>query len=128
MRPGSFETTAALVIGVLLPLLETMRRGLGYWAVNATTMLEDYLAGAVLLVAGVAARRGARFAAPLLLAAWAGVSTMMTLSLVGQIEATVRAVELEPNNGVVLMFKVLLWATSAVALVRSFRAVQSPVS
>ena len=52
-----FEALAALVLGVLLLLLETYRRGLGYWRVEFTTMFEDYFAGALLLVAGWAAYR-----------------------------------------------------------------------
>lgn len=123
-----FEVGAAFTVGVLLPVLETMRRGFGHWSIEATTMLEDYLAGLVLLIAGLAARRGASFAGALLLAAWAGVSTMMTLSLISQVEDTLRAVDLEPGNDVVLGFKLLLWATCAVALVRSFRAVARRVA
>ena len=119
-----FEVGAAFWIGVLLPVLETVRRGFGYWAIDATTMLEDYLAGALLIVAGLAAWRGAAFARPLLLAVWAGVSAMMSISLISQIEDTARANDLEPNNSLVLMFKVLLWVTCMVALHRSFRLVQ----
>jgi|SRR6185436_4220541 len=119
-----FEVLAAFEIGLLLPILETARRGLSHWAINSTTMLEDYLGGAVLLLAGWCAIRRAPFARRLLLAAWAGVSGMMTLSLVGQIEVTLRAVELEPNNGAVLVIKLALWATCVTALVRSFRAVK----
>ncbi|HKG59299.1 MAG TPA: hypothetical protein VKB05_05925 [Pyrinomonadaceae bacterium] len=39
-----FEVVAALVIGILLPVLETARRGISHWTVNFTTMFEDYLA------------------------------------------------------------------------------------
>jgi hypothetical protein len=119
-----FEVAAAFTVGVLLPVLETVRRGLGHWEIHATTMLEDYLGGAFLLLAGLAVRQGAAFANPLLLTAWAGVSSMMTISLISQVEDTVRAVELEPNNNLVLGFKLLLWATCVVALIRSFRVVQ----
>ena len=120
-----FEVGAAFLLGVLLPLLETVRRGFGHWRVEATTMLEDYLAGAVLLAAGALALRGARSAAALLLAAWAGVGTMMTISFVAQVEETLRAVDLEPHNGVVLVVKLALWLVCAVAFVRSFRAVNA---
>ena len=119
-----FEVSAAFCIGVLLPVLETVRRGFGHWSVEATTMLEDYLAGAFLIVAGLAAAREATFARPLLLAVWAGVSAMMSISLVSQIEETVRAIDLEPNNSLVLLFKTLLWVTCVVALLLSFRQVQ----
>lgn len=36
---------------------ETLRRGIGYFSVNATTMVEDYVCGALLLVAAVLGRR-----------------------------------------------------------------------
>jgi hypothetical protein len=122
--PVRFEVSAAFCVGVLLPVLETVRRGFGHWAIEATTMLEDYLAGGLLVAAGLAAWREATFAKPLLLAVWAGVAAMMSISLVSQIEDTIRAVELEPNNSIVLLFKVLLWVTCISALLRSFRQVQ----
>jgi hypothetical protein len=43
-----FEVTAAFAMGVMLPVLETARRGISHWTVNFTTMFEDYLAGALL--------------------------------------------------------------------------------
>ena len=52
-----FEVAAAFTVGLLLPVLETIRRGLGYWRVEATTMLEDYLGGALLVLAGLAPGR-----------------------------------------------------------------------
>jgi hypothetical protein len=39
------------LLGIALPLLETMRRGFSHWWVNATTMADDYIMGAVLLAA-----------------------------------------------------------------------------
>lgn len=118
-----FEVVAAFAIGVLLPVLETVRRGFGHWAIDATTMLEDYLAGALLILGGLAATRRAAFAHALLLTAWASVSGMMTISLISQLEDTIRAVDLEPHNGAVVGFKLLLWMVCLSALIRSFRAV-----
>ncbi len=40
-----FEIVAAFTIGALLPVLETLRRGISHWLVNATTMFEDYVGG-----------------------------------------------------------------------------------
>ena len=119
-----FEIGAAFAIGILLPVLETYRRGVGYWRVETTTMLEDYLAGVVLIFAGWAATRRTRFGATILLVAWAGVTAVMTLSLISQIEDTIRAVELEPHNPVVLCAKTMLWLVCATSLVMSFRAVE----
>ena len=50
-----FEVIAAFAIGILLPALETCRRGMGEWAVDFKTMFTDFLAGALLLIGGWAA-------------------------------------------------------------------------
>ena len=46
-------------MGILLPALESMRRGLGEWAVDFTTMFEDHVAGALLLVGASVPSRAA---------------------------------------------------------------------
>jgi len=116
-----FEVISALVMGVLLPTLETIRRGLDHWAVNFTTMFEDYVAGGLLLVAGFVSTQSKPNGPLLLLAAWAYVTGMMGGSFWDQLESTLRGVELEPNNAVILVFKLLLWGTCVVSLVLSFR-------
>ena len=58
-----FPVKAAMVLGLLLPLLETWRRGSGYWGVEFTTMFEDYFAGGLLLLAAWMALRRHRFSA-----------------------------------------------------------------
>ena len=97
-----FEAKAALAIGLLLPVLETYRRGFGHWCVEFTTMFEDYLAA-------------------LLLTAWAWLTSLMTISFVDQVEVTLRGVDIEPQNTDVLVVKFLLLAVSLTALLRSFR-------
>jgi hypothetical protein len=118
-----FEAKAALAIGILLPVLETYRRGLGHWGVEFSSMFEDYLAGALLLAGAWAAYRRHFSQGALLLAAWAWVTGMMTISFVDQVEVTIRGVDLEPMNTDVLVVKFLLLATSAAALLGSFRFV-----
>jgi hypothetical protein len=118
-----FEGKAALVLGILLPVLETYRRGLTYWGVEFTTMFEDYIAGALLLAGAWAAYRRSPARAALLLTAWAWVAGMMTISFVSQVEETLRGVDLEPRNTDVLVVKFLLLAVSLLALGRSFRQV-----
>jgi hypothetical protein len=118
-----FEAKAALAIGILLPVLETYRRGLGHWGVEFTSMFEDYLAGALLLAGAWAAYRRHVSQGPILLAGWAWVTGMMTISFADQVEVTIRGVDLEPMNTDVLVVKFLLLAISAAALIRSFRFV-----
>jgi len=118
-----FEVVAAFVIGVMLPVLETARRGISHWTVNFTTMFEDYLAGALLLVGGWAAYRSKSWGALFLVLAWAYFSGLMTSSFVGQLEETLRQTASEPGNLLVLVVKFLLWSVCVTSLVLSFRTV-----
>ena len=116
-----FEVSAAFVIGVMLPVLETGRRGISHWTVNFTTMFEDYLAGALLLVGGWATYRSKSWGPVFLVWAWASFSGLMTSSFLGQLEDTLRQNANEPGNGLVLIVKFLLWSVCVVSLVLSFR-------
>ena len=122
-----FEVAAAFVIGLLLPLLETARRGISHWAVDFTTMFEDYLGGALLLIGAWAAYRERPWGSIFLALAWGSISGLMTSSTLGQLEETLRQTASEPNNMLVVVVKLLLWSTCVVSLVLSFRrAIQSP--
>ena len=116
-----FEIIAAFAMGVLLPILETARRGITHWTINFTTMFEDYLAGALLLIGGWAAYRSRSWGPVFLVLAWAYFSGLMTSSFVGQLEETLRQTATEPNNLVVVVVKFLLWSVCVVSLVLSFR-------
>ena len=117
-----FEVVAAFAIGILLPLLETCRRGISHWRVDFTTMFEDYVAGALLLVGGWASYRARRWGALFLVLAWAYVTGMMGGSFWYQLEDTLRGAASEPNNLLVVIVKFLLWATCVVSLLFSFRS------
>jgi len=116
-----FEIIAAFMIGVLLPVLETARRGISHWAINFTTMFEDYVAGALLLIGGWAAYRSRSWGTVFLVLAWAYFSGLMTSSFVGQLEETLRQTASEANNLLVVGVKFLLWIVCVVSLVLSFR-------
>lgn len=117
-----FEVIAAFALGVLLPVLETVRRGITHWTVNFTTMFEDYLGGLVLLTGAWAVYRSKSWGATFLALAWGSISGIMTSSFVGQIEQTLRQTDTEPHNSVVLLVKFLLWIVCMVSLVLSFRS------
>jgi hypothetical protein len=108
-------------MGVLLPVLETYRRGIGEWRVNFTTMFEDYWAGALLLVAAWAASRRGRGGSLLLLAVWGGVAGMIFIATVAQVEITLRGAA-ESRNTQVLIAKILLFPFSVSGLVSAFRS------
>jgi len=118
-----FEVVAAFAIGILLPVLETGRRGISTWTINFTTMFEDYLAGALLLVGGWAAYRSKSWGAAFLVLAWAYFSGQLTSSFMGQLEETLRQTASEPGNLLVLVVKFLLWSVCVTSLVLSFRTV-----
>ena len=115
------EIIAAFVIGALLPVLETARRGISHWTINFTTMFEDYAGGALLLIGGWAAYSAKRWGAVFLVLAWASVFGLMSSSFSAQIEQTLRQTASEPNNLVVVVVKFLLWIVCVVSLVLSFR-------
>ena len=116
-----FEIIAAFTIGVLLPMLETARRGISHWTINFTTMFEDYVGGALLLIGGWAAYRSKPWGPVFLVLAWAAFSGLMTSSFVSQLEETLRQTADEPNNLLVVVVKFLLWSVGVVSLVLSFR-------
>ena len=116
-----FEVITALTIGILLPVLETYRRGVGYWGVDFTTMFEDYFAGALLLVGGWASHRARPWGATFLVLAWGYVTGLMSSSFWSQLEETLRQTATEPHNLLVVTVKFVLWGTCVVSVVLSFR-------
>ena len=116
-----FEIVAAFAIGILLPVLETARRGITHWTINFTTMFEDYFAGLLLLVGGWAAYRSKSWGTMFLVLAWAYFSGLITSSFLGQLEETLRGAASEPGNLMVVIVKSLLWSICVVSLVLSFR-------
>jgi hypothetical protein len=123
-----FEVAAAYAFGLLLPVLETCRRGIGHWAVSTMTMLEDYAGGGLLLLAAVLSTRRSAAAPLWMLGAWSGVTAMMAISFLYHFEETVRGDATEPRNTVVLAIKALLLAASLAALVLSFRRARDRVA
>jgi len=117
-----FEIIAAFVIGALLPVLETARRGISHWTINFTTMFEDYAGGALLLIGAWAAYRSKSWGPVFLLLAWGSICGLMTSSLMAQVEGTLRQSAAEPHNALVVLVKLLLWTVSITSLVLSFRA------
>jgi hypothetical protein len=112
---------AAVGLGILLPALETIRRGIDHWTVGFTTMFEDYLAGIGLLVAAAARVRGAPWASTWMVIIWSGVMFMMLISTVSQVERHFWSVDPEPRSGIVLVIKLGLFAISLLALVQAVR-------
>ena len=84
-------------------------------------MFEDYVAGALLLIAAWAAYRPRVWGATFLVLAWGYVAGLLGSSFWSQLEETLRHTATEPNNMLVVVVKFLLWATTVVSLALSFR-------
>ena len=108
-------------MGLLLPALETCRRGFSHWGSDFTTMFEDYVAGALLLIGGWAAYKARSWGMLFLVLAWAYVAGLMGSSFWSQLEETLRGAADEPHNLLVIFVKFLLWGTAVVSLVLSYR-------
>ena len=116
-----FEVAAAFIMGALIPVLETIRRGFSYWTVEFTTMFEDYVAGALLLIGAWLSYQSRRGGAVILVLAWAYFAGLMSSSFWSQLEETLRQTSTEPHNMLVVVVKFVLWATCIVSLVLATR-------
>lgn len=116
-----FEVGAAFTTGILLPVLETYRRGISYWGIEFTTMLEDYVAGALLLIGAWAAYRPRTWGALFLVLAWGFVTGLMSTSFWSHLEETIRQTASEPDNLLVVIVKFLLWGICVLSLTLSFK-------
>jgi hypothetical protein len=121
-----FAAISAVVLGLLFIVLETVRRGLAALATTPVTVLEDYIAGILLIVAALALFRSARMGWPLMLAAGAYATGMMTSSFWGQVEAQLKGETWESQQVTVIAVKALLWLlplTLSVVSLRELRPV-----
>lgn len=104
---------------------ETARRGVSYFSINATTMLEDYVAGTALLLAAVLWIRNYSHAQIAMIAAWAYVTGGMFVPFFAHLEAWVREETFRSDhihtdtNAVIL--KAVVWSACLVCFVVSAR-------
>ncbi|NNL67964.1 MAG: hypothetical protein HKP30_17075 [Myxococcales bacterium] len=115
-----FEVASAFVLGAALPILETVRRGLGFE--NVTTVVEDYLAGALLLTAGWASLRRLRAAPIFLVIAWAMLAGGLFPSFFGHLEAILRNEVSGSREVTIVAVKAVLYAICLASLLKASKA------
>lgn len=115
--------TAAL-LGVLFPVLETLRRGLAGWLERPASMAEDYVAGLLLLGAAWLAGSSRPSGSLAMLGAGAYVTGMMSSSFWGEIEQVALGLDPEPNQAVVVVVKALLWAACLFVALAGWRGLE----
>lgn len=112
-----FSRTAAIVVGMLAPLLETVRRW-STWRQNPPALFDDYLIGLLLLGGVWALRRDPLRGRILLAAGWGFTCAMAYVSIFGQMAANrAGVVDPAPISGLwVLAIKIAGGVVAAAAL------------
>ena len=87
-----------LVMAVVFLAGETARRGIGYFTINATTMIEDYLCGALLLWAAWLWFKNAAQAYVMMAVAWAYATGGMFVPFAAHLEAWLRNETFRPDH------------------------------
>ena len=113
------------VMAVVFIVVETSRRGLDYFSINATTMVEDYLCGALLLWAALFWSRKHRMAPELMAGAWAYATGGMFVPFFAHLEAWSRGVTFRADHphadfGAVVL-KGVIWAICLACFVVTLR-------
>lgn len=100
---------------------ETLRRGLSYFSINATTMVEDYLSGALLITAAILWSKASKHARFYMIAAWAYSTGGMFVPFFAHLEAYLRGATFradhphEDLNSVIL--KGVIWLVSLICFI-----------
>lgn len=117
-----FSRWLAIIGGILVPLLETIRRW-STWRQSPANFFDDYLIGAFLLYGAWRTGKDLRSGQRYLAAAWGFACGMGYFSFFRQLER-LRLHEADPapiSSAWVLVIKGLLWAAAIVALALSLR-------
>ncbi len=116
-----FEVNAAWVMGVALPLLETLRRRTDFS--NIPAYADDFVAGGLLLWAAASVRRGRPDGRARMVAAWGILTGGGYYSFFGQV-ADLSAVDVSGLPGEwVAVIKAFMFVISLMSLILSVRAV-----
>ncbi len=118
-------------MGLFFIAVETLRRGIGYFAINATTMIEDYVCGALLMTASYLAFSGRNSAHVTLVVAWAYATGGLLVPFLAHLEAWIRGVTFRPDHphdevGIIVL-KGIVWLICFACLLGSIRLLQRRV-
>jgi hypothetical protein len=117
-----FSRNLAIVLGILTPLAETIRRW-STWRADPPSLFDDYILGAFLLYGAWRVGRDAHAGQRFLAAAWAFFCGMAYLSFFGQLQH-LRMGDPDPapiSSGCVAIIKGLGLSLGVIALVVSLR-------
>lgn len=115
----AYAMGAAFIIG------ETARRGIGYFSINATTMLEDYGSGILLILAAIACTAKLAQATVYLAGAWGYSAGGMFVPFFAHLEAYLRGATFRPDHPIEdvsgIIVKGIIWGICVAAFIASLR-------
>ena len=117
-----FSRWLALVGGILIPFLETIRRW-STWRQSPASLFDDYILGAFLLFGAWRVTKDVRSGQRFLAAAWAFACGLGYYSFFGQLDSVRRGVQ-DPApiaSEWILLIKGIAWGLAILALVVSLR-------
>tara|TARA_B100001094_G_C17702688_1_gene563489 strand:- start:123 stop:515 length:393 start_codon:yes stop_codon:yes gene_type:complete len=115
----------AYAMGAMFILGETARRGIDYFSINATTMLEDYGSGILLILAAAACTAKLAHSAIYLAGAWGYAAGGMFVPFFAHLEAYLRGATFRPDhpiedvNGIII--KGVIWGICVSLFIASLR-------
>ncbi len=116
---GRFEVTAAYVLGIMLPVLEAVRRRTNVDDIPG--YIDDFIIGALLLGSARSVSRGHVYGPALPTAAWGVLCGGIWSSFFSQLESVVAKDISGLRNGVVVLIKGALYLVALAALYLSVR-------
>lgn len=86
------------IIGFMYLFIEFARRGIGYFSINATTMVEDLVCGVLLLTAAILWTKKSKMAPIFMVAAWGYAVGGMFVPFFAHLEAWLRGVTFRADH------------------------------
>ncbi len=114
-----FEVAAAYVVGILLPGLEVLRRRTNFD--RPESYVDDFIVGALLLLAASSVSRGRAYGRYLLAGSWGVLCGGLYSSFFGQLQSPLPDDISGLPNLVVVAIKGVFWAVAIAGFVRSIR-------
>ncbi|MGR5176560.1 hypothetical protein ACPV4B_04165 [Vibrio parahaemolyticus] len=119
----TYSMSAVFLLG------EIARRGMNYFSINATTMMEDLLCGALLFIAATMLVKRMKQAKLVMVGAWGYAFGGMFVPFFAHLEALLRGVEMRPDHLIVdvnsIILKGVIWLMCGVLLLLSLRCAPS---
>ena len=115
----------AYAMGAIFIIGETARRGIGYFSINATTMLEDYGSGILLILAAMACTAKLAQSTVYLAGAWGYSAGGMFVPFFAHLEAYLRGATFRPDHPIEdvsgIIVKGIIWGICLAAFIASLR-------